>query len=156
MDKLKKFILDANNKKILIVGISVIILIVIIILLVSLFGTTYSISDNVSIDEVNSIIDTKENGIIYVLDSSSDSEYNTKILSYLDDNNISYDVYDISKVDDTEYKELLDTLDIDSEIFGCPAIIYIQEGVMFANIININDLSVVERFIQDYDLKVLR
>jgi hypothetical protein len=124
----------------------------VIVIIGMLIGNTYSIGDNIIIDEVNSIIKNKDDKIIYVLNNKSNNSYNKDILDYLSKNNISFSVYDISVADKEEYSNLLSILSINREFFDVPAIIYIKDGFMFANIININDMNIVDRFIKDYDL----
>ena len=142
------------NKK-FVIGIVSIIL-VIILILITIFNTTFSRSDNITIEEISNVITNKESKIIYIFNSDSNNKYTNKIFNTLDSKNIVYSVYDISKVEDTEYKQLLEILNIDSSLFDSPALIYIQEGIMFGNIININDMDIVDKFINDYDLGIIR
>lgn len=144
-----------NNKKNFLIG-GIVVLLIAIILTTSLIGNTYSIGDNITINEVRDIINNKDNSIIYILNTNSNNKYNKKILSYLNDNNIKFRVYDVNKVEEDEYIELLNTFNINKELFDYPAIIYIQDGIMFANIININDLNIVNQFIEDYDLTTIK
>ena len=76
-----------------------------------------------------------------------------KIEKHLDGKSLNYEVYDVKKVGDSSYKKFLDNLNIDSEVFNYPAVIYIKDGSMYANIININDTKVVDQFVKDYNLK---
>lgn len=142
------------NKK-FVIGI-VFIILVIILILITIFNTTFSRSDNITIEEVSNVITNKESKIIYIFNSDSNNKYTNKIFNTLDSKNIVYSVYNISKVEDTEYKQLLEILNIDSSLFDSPALIYIQEGIMFGNIININDMDIVDKFINDYDLGIIR
>ena len=139
------------NKHYVIGGVCLVFVIVVVGMLI---GNTYSIGDNISIEEINSIINNKENSVIYILNSKSNNMNNTNILNYLNDNGINFSVYDVSKVDRDEYNTFLSIFDIDNKLFNVPAIIYIREGIMFANIINIDDVRIVETFVNDYDLIV--
>lgn len=157
MGNIKRFIID--NKKYFILGIVLVIIIVFISIISNTFSTSGGVkgyyAENMLItnDEIENVIINGGIKVIYVVDSSDGNIYNEKINSYLEEKNITYSVYDISKVEETEYKELLGLLNIDFELFGTPAIIYIQDGMMFANIIHLNDLDVINRFISDYDLE---
>ena len=143
-----------KDKKIIIGIISIIL--IIIIVSISIFKNTFSRSDNITITELSNVINNKESIIIYVFNSDSNNKYTSKIFNTLDNQNITYSVFDTSKVETIEYKEFLSILDIDYNLFDTPALIYIQEGIMFGNIININDMDIVDKFISDYDLETLK
>lgn len=151
MDKIKKFVLDTNNRYI-VIGIPITILVVLIIIFI-IFNVNGS---NVSNGDIEKIIENEKDLVLYIYNSDSNNEYNSKILSLLDKNNINYNGYNISKVQEDEYIELLNILNIDSKYFDYPAIIYVKEGNVYADISNIDDASIVEKFIEDYDLKELK
>ena len=75
---------------------------------------------------------------------------------YLDELGIRYYAYDDVNVNRDEYYSFLKLLNIDSELFGFPAIIYINSGDMFGNIINVDSKEVVKRFVDDYDLYTVK
>mgnify|MGYP007005519298 FL=1 len=58
--------------------------------------------------------------------------------------------------DKEEYNKLLNLLNIDKKIFAPPSIIYIREGKMFGNIINIDSNRTVDNFIDNYDLYTVK
>lgn len=151
INKIKSFVINNNNRHIVIGSI---VILLVIILSITLIGNTFSIGDNITINEVEDIISNKEDTVIYVFNTNSSNKHTSKILNHLKDKDINFRVYDVSKVESDEYKKILEIFSINSEIFNYPAIIYIKDGVMFANIINIEDLNVVDKFIEDYDLKI--
>jgi len=158
MDKILKIINE--NKKVILIGFVVIIFVIVISFISSTFSTNAGmgeyeyLAENMLItnDEIKNVISNKDAKVIYVVDSNDGNVFNYQIASRLKDKSVSYSVYDINEVDNSTYKSLLSMLDIDYDLFGSPAIIYIDGGIMFANIIHINDLDVVDRFISDYDL----
>ena len=126
--------------------------IVFILYLIFLYKNFFSTS--FSNKDLEGIITDKKTQVIYV--ESSDSKKCkscSKIKKYLDDKKINYMTYDVNKVSEAEYNKFLSTLNIDKELFGYPAVIYIKDGVMFSNIINIDSTTVVDQFIKDYNLK---
>ena len=68
---------------------------------------------------------------------------------YLDENKIDYTYYDISKDTKSNYERLLQSLSINKNDFGYPAIIYIKEGEQYSNIININSEEVIDEFFKN-------
>lgn len=112
------------------------------------FGSTFSTK------EVNEIIADKKTQVIYVENSNSNECKNcAKIKKYLEGKSLNYEVYDVNKNGNSDYKRLLDNLNINEDVFNYPAVIYIKDGNMYANIINIDDTKVVDQFIKDYNLK---
>ena len=86
----------------------------------------------------------------------NECKFCNKARVYLDDKGINYKYYNVSSVSDDKFKEDLELLGIDKELFGTPALIYIEDGRMFANIINISDTDVIDSFIKDYSLDKLK
>ena len=86
----------------------------------------------------------------------NECKFCNKARVYLDDKSINYKYYNVSSVSDDKFKEDLELLGIDEELFGTPALIYIEDGRMFANIINISDTDVIDSFIKDYSLDKLK
>lgn len=128
-----------------------ILFVTIIIFIVFLINT---FSNNVDNKKIISTIDDKESMTIYVENSDSKKCNDClEIKKYLDDKKINYFLYDVNKVSESNYNDLLKKLNIDKDVFNYPAVIYIKDGKMYANIININDTKIVEQFIKDYDLK---
>ena len=86
----------------------------------------------------------------------NECKFCNKARVYLDDKGINYKYYNVSSVSDDKFKEDLELLGIDKDLFGTPALIYIEDGRMFANIINISDTDVIDSFIKDYSLDKLK
>lgn len=86
----------------------------------------------------------------------NECKFCNKARVYLDDKGINYKYYNVSSVSDDKFKEDLELLGIDEDLFGTPALIYIEDGRMFANIINISDTNVIDSFIKDYSLDKLK
>lgn len=86
----------------------------------------------------------------------NECKFCNKARVYLDDKGINYKYYNVSSVSDDKFKEDLELLGIDEELFGTPALIYIEDGRMFANIINISNTDVIDSFIKDYSLDKLK
>ena len=86
----------------------------------------------------------------------NECKFCNKARVYLDDKGINYKYYNVSSVSDDKFKEDLKLLGIDEDLFGTPALIYIEDGRMFANIINISDTDVIDSFIKDYSLDKLK
>ncbi len=135
-----------------------IIIFVLTILIVVMYLTTIKTEQSVITDNINinEILEKKETKLIYVYSNKSNKcNYCNEVSKYLNDNNISYLSYNIENVTKDNYNEFLKYLKIDKKVFGYPALIYIKEGEMFANIINIDNKEVLENFISDYELKFL-
>lgn len=166
--KIKKKLLDIFNKMVNIFSnkyfaffSSLLAIILIIICILSFTTNNFSFissDDNTYInnDRMEEIAKNKEEIIIYVYNSKSSNKYNSKIKKYLDSNEIKYEIYNVNVATKNEYKKFLKLLDIDYDLFGYPSLIYIKDGVMFANIINISDTKVVDTFIKDYDLATIK
>lgn len=86
----------------------------------------------------------------------NECKFCNKARVYLDDKGINYKYYNVASVSDDKFKEDLELLGIDKDLFGTPALIYIEDGRMFANIINISDTDVIDSFIKDYSLDKLK
>ncbi len=140
-----------RNKKI-------IILIVAIIAVLSIFRFLFKSVDK-EIDKKNKaniseILEKKQTKIIYV--GSSNNKKCAKcrdVIKYLDNQGIKYVKYDVEDYSEEEYRKMLESLSINPDDFGYPGVIYIREGRLYSNVINITDTSSVETFIKDYELK---
>ena len=86
----------------------------------------------------------------------NECKFCNKARVYLDDKGINYKYYNVASVSNDKFKEDLELLGIDKDLFGTPALIYIEDGRMFANIINISDTDVIDSFIKDYSLDKLK
>ena len=141
---------DYRLKFILIVGVSFIVLLA----LMSTF--TKKKIEQVTINDIETMIKNKDRAIIYYYSSKSTNKYNESTKRYLDSKKINYYIYDDYKINKEEYNKLLKLLNIDKDVFGTPAIIYIYLRKMFANIINIDSKEVVDKFIYSYDLYTVK
>ena len=121
------------------------------------FTTIFSSKENtITYKQVKTIIKNKEDVVIYYYNSKSNNFNNWKVKRYLNKEGIRYYTYNDKNVDKKEYNQLLNLLKIDSKVFGCPSLIYIKEGKMYGNIINIDNTKVVKQFIDNYDLYTIK
>lgn len=150
-DKIKE---ELDFHTIILYCIILILIIIIVVMYLSSIKTEKSVvTDNINISE---ILEKKETKLIYVYSNKDNKcKYCNTVSKYLNDNEISYLSYNIENVTKDNYNDLLKKLGIDRGVFGYPALIYIKDGEMFANIINIDNDEVLENFINDYDLKFL-
>ena len=103
----------------------------------------------IDLEQLKTRMDNKENILVYYY---NDDKISMSIKYYLDQNNIDYYGYDKSTSSDKDYQEFLNILNIDPDLFGMPAVIYIRDGEMFSNIINITEVKTVEHFVKEYNL----
>lgn len=146
-----------ENMTLYVISLNIIIVLLIGIIIVMNLSSTRAllIQDNDNID-IKEIISKKETKIIYVYSSDSKKcKYCSKVGQFLKNNKISYLSYDIEQVTKDNYQELLSSLKIDNKLFGYPSLIYIKEGEMFANIIHIDSIDTLRKFIIEYDLKLI-
>ena len=142
------------NKK-YIIGIVIAIAITILVILLTIVKKTSSKTD-ITNEEIKNIMNNEVTALIYIYNNRSSNDMNKKISEELDNLYINYAKYEVSNATSEEYNELLKILDIDKDIFGTPALIYIKDGKMFANLINIDSMDVVNTFIDDYELSMLK
>ena len=152
LDIIKKLF---SNKKFVII-IIIVIAIISIIVGGALFHDKKNYSSTTSYDEVKELINNKEDVIIYYFNSNSSNKNNRNIKKYLDELGIIYYQYNDKDVDKDEYKKFLKLIEIDENLFGLPSIIYIKDGKMYGNIINIDGKDVVKQFVDDYDLYTIK
>ena len=143
-----------NNKK------NIILIIVIFILVIGILfflkNNNSKETNSTTYEEIEKIINDKEDAVIYYYNSKSSNKNNKDIKKYLDKLGIRYYLYDDVNVDKKEYNKLLKLLNINEDLFGLPAIIYIEDGEMNSNIINIEGRDTVKKFIDDYDLYTVK
>lgn len=145
---------NKSNKENKIIGI----LILTIILVVCVVAAILYLNNNnktivVKNGDIKSIINEGKTAIIYVENSDSKKCKNCEeIKKYLDSKEINYLLYDVKKNSKDNYKEMLQNLTINPNDFGYPGVIYVKEGVIYSDIINIKDVKVVEQFIKEYNL----
>ena len=58
-------------------------------------------------------------------------------------------LYDVNKYKKNEYKKMLQSLSINPSDFNYPAVIYIKDGSLYSDIINIKDTKVIDKFLKD-------
>lgn len=129
--------------------------IIIIVVLVGLFITKLygnSNEKNGDLEELNSIIKDKRTTVVYIYNSKKDNKLNKEIKKYLKEIKYDYNNYDIKNVSEKDYKNFLDKINISDKVFGTPAVLYIKDGVMYSNLINITNAKSVKQFIKDYKL----
>ncbi len=143
-----------RNKQIFILVCLIIIVVIVVAMIMNSINNNKKGQRNI---DISSIVRNAETKIIYV--SSSDSKKCKKcstIRKYLDSQNIKYVTYDVESYSKKEYKEMLKTIEINPDDFDYPAVIYIREGRLYSNIINLEDTKPVKEFIDTYDLKEIK
>ena len=143
----------SKNKQIIVLLVAI----VAVIVVVSVVLKTMNKAVEKTKADVSSIVSNAETKIIYVGNSDSKKCKNcSKIQNYLDEQGINYLTYDVSAHSEKEYKEMLRTIEINPDDFGYPAVIYIKEGRLYSNVINLEDTKPVESFIKNYELKKIK
>ena len=137
-----------------------IVLVLLIVSIILIYGIVNLVNRNkesyITYEEIEEYINNKDTFIIYYYNSKSGNEYGKKVLRELRSNDINYYVYDDKNVDKEEYNKFLELIDIDEDLFGSPAIIYIRDGEVFSNLISINNIDSLNRYIEDYDLVMIK
>ena len=150
---IKEYIIK-NKKIISIILLLLIVSIIVIYGIISIFNR--SNESYITYDEILEHINNKDNFIIYYYNSKSKNSYGKKVLKELKNNNINYYIYDDKNIDKEEFNNFLKLLDIDEKLFGSPAFIYIRDGEMYSNLISINNMDSFNKYIQDYDLVMIK
>ena len=149
----KKEMADKRNKKILVLLIAIAVVVFIVFITLKLMTK----EDSIQKVNVSSIITNQETKVLFVGSKNpKNCENCSKITDYLDKENIKYDYYNVDDYSDKEYKEMLKSIDINPDDFGYPAVVYIRNGKLYSNVINLVDTKPVETFIKDYELKNLK
>lgn len=134
----------------------IIALIMIAILLVVVLKVATDKKQNQTVD-IDAIINEKKTTVLFIKNSDSKKCKNCQAIEkILKEQKISYQSYDINKVSEEDYKTFLNKLSINQKVFGYPAVIYLKDGKMYSNIINIEDSKIVNQFIKDYDLTKMK
>lgn len=134
-----------KNKNVII---GIILAVIILVIGLLLFVFVFKGDRLTPIEKINVALINKEDMILYI-GSSKDCSYCKTVSKYLDENKIDYTYYDISKDTKSNYERLLQSLSINKNDFGYPAIIYIKEGKQYSNIININSEEVIDEFFKN-------
>lgn len=140
-----------------IIGILVALIILVLCVVAVILFINNKKNDMVKNSDIENIIKEGKTAIIYVENSDSKKcEKCSDIKKYLNEEKINYEIYDVNKNTSKEYKKMLQTLTINPSDFNYPAVIYIKEGRIYSNIINVNDTKIVKQFIKDYDLTLVK
>ena len=151
-EKLKKFF---SNKKVIYTLLALVVIAIISFVIYRVVDTNNN-KNTISYNEIKKMVDKQENFLIYYYNSKSKNKNNRDIKDYLDKSGIRYYNYNDVYVDREEYNNFLKLINIDTKSFGTPAIIYIKDGKMYSNLINIDSKEIVEKFIDDYDLYTVK
>lgn len=139
-----------DNKQIMVLLVVILLVVAAIFLSLKFMGNTSKKVDSANIETIMKNGETK---IVFVMSSDKSNEKKSnKIKDYLDSKNINYVTYDVSKYSKEDYQKMLQDLSINPSDFGYPAVIYIKDGKLYSNVINLDDTKVVDTFIKDYDL----
>lgn len=157
MNKLKE-IKDKlfKNKKRNIIAICVLIAIILIIILINKYWIPKKDKNTIMYNDIITMIDNKDTFLIYYYNSKSSNKNNKNIKKYLDKEGIRYFNYNDVLIKREEYNNFLKLINIDKSLFGTPSLIYIKNGKMYGNLINIDNSDIVKQFIDTYDLYVVK
>jgi glutaredoxin len=128
-------------------------LIVAIIIIVIVIGFIIRHNNSLVGTKIMTSLNKNETFVIYLNNSnSSKCSKCATIKKILDDNKVDY--YDYYKDKETNYSIMLKKLDIDENVISPPAIIYVKDGNMYANIIAISGTKDkdITNFLQTYKL----
>ena len=137
-----------NKKMIILIGVTIVLIIIVKLLM-----------GNKTLEkiDINSIVKNKETMIIYVESKDSDKcSKCSEIEKYIDKKELKYSKYIIEDYSKEEYNYLLKKLNINKKDFGYPAILYIKEGKLYSNLINIPSTKLVDNYIKDYSLNKVK
>ena len=152
MEKNKKEGLNKNeeNKRIFILVVVILVVMLVFYLIINFIGGKYQNDEK----SMSSIISNSETAVLYIWNSDSKKCKDCKeIKNHLDKKKVNYIGYDVKNYEKNEYEKLLTTLSINPPDFNYPAVIYVKEGAMYSNIINISDTKTVDTFIKEYKLE---
>lgn len=135
-------------------GIYIMLILILIVIVLICLVTKETTKKSINSETVRSLLNSDNDSVIVF--TSNDCKYCSETIRYLEKNKINYNLYNMSKNSKSDFNKALDYLGIDRNVFGEPAIIYIKDKMMFANIININDDKVIETFVKDYNLKKVK
>ena len=148
---------EENKKENNMIGILVALIILVLCVVAVILFINNKKNDMVKNSDIENIIKEGKTAIIYVENSDSKKcEKCSDIKKYLNEEKINYEIYDVNKNTSNEYKKMLQTLTVNPSDFNYPAVIYIKEGRIYSNIINVNDTKIVKQFIKDYDLTLVK
>ena len=148
---------EENKKENNMIGILVALIILVLCVVAVILFINNKKNDMVKNSDIENIIKEGKTAIIYVENSDSKKcEKCSDIKKYLTEEKINYEIDDVNTNTSKEYKKMLQTLTVNPSDFNYPAVIYIKEGRIYSNIINVNDTKIVKQFIKDYDLTLVK
>ncbi len=112
-------------------------------LLIFLLASKLGNYDSKVLKEIN-----RKKTFFVLLTNSKDCSKCDNYLKKIDKLDVVYYNYDLSKEND--YTDFLKKIDLSENVVVTPAIIYIKNGEMVANIMDINDDEVFDEFIKRY------
>ena len=128
-------------------------------IIISIIGIAYLAYDSNSVattadsQDVKKIYDGKKTALIYIEDSSpSNCKKCREVKKHLDSTKVKYVLYDKAVNGEKDYKKMLDVYGINIDNFKQPALLYIKEGNMYSNIINISNNDIIDQFLRDNKL----
>ena len=135
----------------------IVIICAIVLSAIGIVSLVYNNSNNsvhrVSSKDIKKVYDDKKTILLYVEDSNSNNcKKCDEVKNYLDSKKVDYVLYDVSKSGDKDYKKMLDVYGIDINSFKKPALLYIKDGNMYSNIINISNTGIIDQFLKDNKL----
>lgn len=136
-------------------SILIIVVIAIILIAVVVFVATKTKKEETKKQKADfaSIIEKAETRVVFMGSSDKEKCANCeKIKDFLDSKKINYLEYDVEDYSKNEYIETLKSIEINPPDFGYPAVIYMKDGKLYSNAINLSDTSRLEEFIKTYDL----
>lgn len=137
--------------------ITVLVAAIIVVILVVIISLNLIKGNKAEKINVSKIIENAETKLIFVENSDKTKcKKCSTIKNYLDSEKINYVTYDVSLYTKQEYNEMLKTVEINPDDFGYPGVIYIKEGRLYADVINLEDTKPVKDFIKTYDLKKVK
>ncbi len=151
MGALNKQELKQKKQIIALVGAILVVILIVILVLNLIKGSKIEKID------VSKLVENAETKIIFVENSDKTKcKKCSDIKKYLDDEQINYVTYDVSLYTEKEYNDMLKTIEINPDDFGYPAVIYIRDGKLYSNVINLSDTKPVKDFIKTYELKKVK
>lgn len=151
----KKANLTEENKKAMILVVAILVVMLVCYLIIS-----FITNSNTNVEKetsIKTVISNSETKALYIWNSDAKKCKNCKeIEKYLNSKKIKYISYDVKNYSKDKYEQLLVTLGINPSDFGYPAIVYVKDGMMYSNVINISDTKTVDTFIKNYELQKLK
>lgn len=131
--------MDDNKRNYIIIGV--------LIFLITIFMFYFLITKtSFATNSIFSDLDGKKSFVIYYTNSNTNKCSNcNKIKEKLDSLEVKYKIYDVGRETRSETEELLKKLKIDFDVLY-PALIVVDKGEMFANLLDINEDTDLEAF----------